>query len=95
MNSGLLSILAGELAKLFQPIRDAIENPRLLPRLLAEVGAEADTAGGDALVNALSAVATLADDVDQLASEVLTVLRGDRSRAGERRESLRCDPCAE
>jgi hypothetical protein len=69
MNPDLLSILAGEIAKLLQPIRDVIENPRLLPRLLTEVGAEADTAGGDALVNAFAAVAALADDVDQLASQ--------------------------
>ena len=30
MNPDLLSILAGEIAKLLQPIRDVIENPRLL-----------------------------------------------------------------
>jgi hypothetical protein len=69
MNPDLLSILAGEIAKLLQPIRDVIENPRLLPRLLTEIGAEADAAGGDALVNAFAAVAALADAVDQLASQ--------------------------
>jgi hypothetical protein len=69
MNPDLLSLLAGEIAKLLQPIRDVIENPRLLPRLLTDLGAEADMAGGDALVNAFAAVAALADDVDQLASQ--------------------------
>jgi hypothetical protein len=64
----LLSLFVDELAKLFQPVTDVVENPILLPRLLDEIGAESDTAGGDALAAALSAIATLLEDAKQLAT---------------------------
>jgi hypothetical protein len=68
MAADLLSLFVDELAKLFEPVTDVVENPALLARLLAEIGAESDTAGGDALAAALSAIATLVDDAKQLAA---------------------------
>jgi hypothetical protein len=68
MTADLLSVFVDELAKLFQPVTDVVKNPILLPRLLAEIGAESDTAGGDALATALSATATLVQDAKQLAA---------------------------
>ncbi len=69
MSSSVLDVLSGELSKLFRPIRDVVENPLLLPQLLAEIGAESDTAGGDALAKALEAIVTLLDDIDQLSDQ--------------------------
>ena len=69
MSSSLLGILSDELSKVFQPIREVVENPRLLDRLLAEIGAEADTAGGDTLANALGAIVILCDELDQISSQ--------------------------
>lgn len=69
MSTDLLSVLADELAKLFEPVIDVVENPQLLPRLLASIGAESDAVGGDALANALSAVAALVEDIQQLATK--------------------------
>jgi hypothetical protein len=68
MAADLLSLFVDELAKLFEPVTDVVQNPALLPRLLAEIGAQSDTARGDALAGALSAIATLADDARQMAA---------------------------
>ena len=69
MSSSLLDVLSDELSKFFQPIRDVVENPVLLERLLPEIGAESETAGGDSLASALGAIVALLDDLDKLSTQ--------------------------
>src|SRR6266852_7284945 len=68
-SKSLFEILIGELTKLFQPLRDVVNDPQSLDRVLAEIGANTSTAGGDALVDALSAVVELENKLEALASE--------------------------
>jgi hypothetical protein len=68
MSSDLFSSLIAEIGRAIAPLRDAATGPRALERLLAQVGAEAEAAGGDNLVTALQAVVSLADDIEQLAA---------------------------
>ena len=68
MAADFVSVLIGELVELFRPISQCVDNPVLLPRLLGEIGVESDALGGDSLATALSAVATLVEDAEQLAA---------------------------
>ena len=65
----LLDSLIAEAGKFLDPLQGVVSNPSALNRLLEEIGTNAQDAGGDALVNALSAVVTLATDLDKLSSE--------------------------
>lgn len=73
MNNHLLKTLAEEIAKFTAPLAAAVESPRSLDRLLAELGARtAETALGDerqTLVAALAAVNNLRAQIDALAAE--------------------------
>jgi hypothetical protein len=64
----LLDILIAEIKKLFQPLLNVVEEPRSLDRLLSEIGASASTAGGDTLVNALSAIVALEAKLEALSN---------------------------
>ena len=68
MPPGLFTILTEGLSKLFRPIRAVLDNPGLLEPLLNEIGATPDSAGGDSLLNALSAIAGLASQLDALST---------------------------
>src|ERR1041385_3390042 len=63
-----LDTLIAEIKKLFQPLLDVVEEPSSLDRLLSEIGASASTAGGDALVNALSAIVQLETRLEALSN---------------------------
>ncbi len=69
MGTPLISALADEAAKLFQPLATVVDNPLLLDQFLAEIGTQSDTAGGDQLLKAITAVVDLYRDLDQLASQ--------------------------
>lgn len=69
MSSDLLGTLITELGKVLAPLDDAIEDPTVLDSLLAEIGANSANAGGDSLANALGAVVTLAEQIEQLAEQ--------------------------
>jgi hypothetical protein len=66
LSSDLLDSLVTELGKILDPLRDAVVDPGTLASLLAEIGANPESAGGDGLATALSAVVTLADQIEQL-----------------------------
>jgi hypothetical protein len=68
MSSDLLGSLIAEIGKALAPLGDAIVEPEALEMLLAQVGLEAQAAGGDSLAAALGAIVTLADDIEQLAA---------------------------
>src|SRR5437016_305175 len=68
MSSNLLDALVVELGKVLTPLRGAIEDPRGLDGLLANIGATAENAGGDRLATALKTVVDLADQFEQLAA---------------------------
>ena len=65
----LLDSLIAEADKFLDPILGVVSNPAAINRLLGEIGTNAQDAGGDTLVNALSAIVTLATDLDKLSSE--------------------------
>jgi hypothetical protein len=68
MSDTLLGILITELGKVLEPLGAVVEDPQSLRRLLAEIGASAESAGGDRLVAALTAVMDLKDQLDLLAA---------------------------
>src|SRR5260221_5303570 len=68
MTDNLLTILADEIAKLFEPIRAVVNNPNLLDGLLGAIGASGEMAGSDKLASALSTIVDLGRQFDQLAS---------------------------
>jgi hypothetical protein len=69
MGTPLLTALADEAAKLFQPLAMVIDNPLLLDPLVAEIGAASGTAGGDQLLTAISSILDLYQQLDQLATQ--------------------------
>lgn len=69
MSDDLLTALSNELAKLFEPLVLVVENPLLLDQLLLNIGASSETAGGDALVNALAEIVALGRQLDELSSQ--------------------------
>jgi hypothetical protein len=68
VSSDLFDSLVAEIGKAIAPLRDAIAQPWALERLLAQIGVNAQTAGGDDLVAALRSIVSLADDIEQLAA---------------------------
>ena len=72
----LLDALVAELGKLLAPLRDAIEDPRVLGGLLAQIGATREDAGGDALANALASLVDLAEQIEQLSAQPLPSFAG-------------------
>jgi hypothetical protein len=69
MGTPLISALADEAAKLFEPLATVVDNPFLLDQFLAEIGTQSESAGGDQLLKAITAVVDLYQDLDQLASQ--------------------------
>ena len=69
MSDSLLSALSDELAKLFQPLALVVDNPLLLDLLLVQIGASSETAGGDALLTAITKIVEVGQQLDQLSSQ--------------------------
>jgi hypothetical protein len=69
MSDGLLGVLSDELKKLFQPLILVVDNPLLLDRLLLGIGAASETAGGDALLTAITKLVEVGQQLDQLSSQ--------------------------
>ena len=69
MSKGLLGVLSDELTKLFQPLFLVVDNPLLLDPLLLEIGASSETAGGDALLTAITKLVEVGQQLDQLSSQ--------------------------
>jgi hypothetical protein len=69
VSSNLFDALATELGKVVAPLADAIGYPQALDGLLAEIGASAESAGGDSLATALSAIVELAGQIEQLGAQ--------------------------
>jgi hypothetical protein len=65
----LLEGLISEVGKFLDPLETALSNPSAINRMLQEIGANAESVGGDTLVSSLSAVVTLATELDKLASQ--------------------------
>jgi len=69
VSSNLLDALVTEVGKILAPLRAAVEDPRVLDGLLAQIGTAGANAGGDSLAAALKAVADLKDQIEQLTAQ--------------------------
>ena len=68
MSSSLFDSLSRGLSVLLAPIVRVVEEPGLLPRLLAELGVPPD-ANNNALLQSLSAIAELKDRIEALGAQ--------------------------
>jgi hypothetical protein len=65
----LFDALADALVRFLDPIRSAVDDPRVLGGLLGQIGVTTEYAGGDVLANALASLFDLADQVEQLSAQ--------------------------
>ena len=69
MAENLVDALFEEVGKFLAPIRSAVEDPRVLGGLLAQIGATTESAGGDGLAKDLGSLVALANQLEQLSTQ--------------------------
>jgi hypothetical protein len=69
MTETIIDALASEIGKFLTPLARVLDDRETTDRFLAEIGASADNAGGDSLVNALRSIAALGEAISAQASQ--------------------------